>query len=199
MLPNFNIEKQFDNKTIVGIDEVGRGPLAGPLVVCAVCFDQNSLVPVPNGINDSKLLSKKKRQIVYDQLIKIVKYGIGFVWPAEIDDLKLTKATQLAIIRALTDLNLTVDLALIDGNLKYDLPIDYISIIKGDRKSISIASASIIAKVVRDQYMSEISLDYPQYLWHQNSGYPTKAHLEAISKFGISIKHHRKSFAGVLS
>jgi ribonuclease HII len=100
-------------------------------------------------------------------------------------------------MRALADIKLKVDVALIDGNLKYNLPMPYLSIIKGDSKSTSIAAASIIAKVVRDDYMSRLALDYPEYLWQKNAGYPTKAHLEAIKRYGIIQEHHRKSFVGV--
>jgi ribonuclease HII len=194
-LPDFSFEQQFPQQIVVGLDEVGRGPLAGPLVMGAVYFPNKAQIPA--GINDSKLLSKKKRTLLYEQLIKIANYGLGFVWPAEIDTLKLTKATELAIKRALTDIKLKVDVALIDGNLTYDLPFKYLSIIKGDSKSISIAAASIIAKVVRDNYMSDLALSHPEYLWEKNAGYPTKAHLEAIKVYGSNQQHHRKSFAGV--
>jgi ribonuclease HII len=194
-MPDFNFEAQFPQQIVVGVDEVGRGPLAGPLVVGAAYFPPHIAIPV--GINDSKLLSKKKRTLLYEQLIKVVNYGLGFVWPAEIDSLKLTKATELGIMRALADIKLKVDVALIDGNLKYNLPMPYLSIIKGDSKSTSIAAASIIAKVVRDDYMSRLALDYPEYLWQKNAGYPTKAHLEAIKRYGIIQEHHRKSFVGV--
>jgi ribonuclease HII len=193
MFPNFNIEKQYQGKTIIGIDEVGRGPLAGPMVVSAIYIPQEN---IPIGINDSKLLSAKKREALFQQLTLVSKYGIGFVSVEEIDELKLTKATELAIIRALSDLDLNADIALIDGNIKYSLPIKSISVIAGDKKSLTIAAASIMAKVTRDKYMLELSSKYPVYGWHKNFGYGTKEHLDSITTHGIS-EHHRKSFSPI--
>ncbi len=193
MIPNFNLEQQYQDKKIIGIDEVGRGPLAGPMVVSAIYIPQDQM---PIGINDSKLLSAKKRDALFEQLTLSSKYGIGFVSVEEIDELKLTKATELAIIRALSDLDMNADIALIDGNIKYNLPIKSISVIGGDKKSLTIAAASIMAKVVRDKYMLDLSTKYPEYAWHKNFGYGTKEHLAAISLHGIC-KHHRKSFSPI--
>jgi ribonuclease HII len=193
MIPNFNLEQQYQDKKIIGIDEVGRGPLAGPMVVSAIYISQDQM---PIGINDSKLLSAKKREALFEQLTLSSKHGIGFVSVEEIDELKLTKATELAIIRALSDLDMNADIALIDGNIKYNLPIKSISVIGGDKKSLTIAAASIMAKVVRDKYMLDLSTKYPEYAWHKNFGYGTKEHLAAISLHGIC-KHHRKSFSPI--
>lgn len=191
--PNFDLEKKYEGKKIVGIDEVGRGPLAGPMIVVAIFINQDQ---IPSNVNDSKLLSAKKRFLLFKQLDLVAKYGVGLVSAEEIDDLKLTKATELAIKRALLNLNFSVDLALIDGNIQYNLPIKSLSIIGGDKKSLTIASASIIAKVIRDKYMSDLSLKFPQYFWHKNFGYGTKEHCAAIFSHGIC-KHHRKSFAPI--
>jgi len=190
-LPNFEIEKQFEGQRIIGIDEVGRGPLAGPMVVVAAYIDPKL---IPDGVNDSKLLTPKKRKELYDQLRLVAKYGVGFVSPEEIDEFRLTKATEIAINRAMMDIDFEAELALIDGNIKYELPIKSLSIIQGDRKSLTIATASIIAKVIRDEYMALLSKEYPAYLWHKNSGYGTKEHLNAIREFGIT-SYHRKSFS----
>jgi ribonuclease HII len=193
MIPNFNIEQQYEGKIIIGIDEVGRGPLAGPMVVAAIYVPPDKM---PAGVNDSKLLSAKKRELLFAQLVLVAKYGIGLVSVEEIDELKLTKSTELAIIRALSDLDLNVDIALIDGNIKYNLPVKSISIIGGDKKSFTIAASSIIAKVIRDKYMLDLSNQYPAYAWHKNFGYGTKEHLSAIALYGIC-KHHRKSFSPI--
>jgi ribonuclease HII len=191
--PNLEIEQGFSNQVVVGIDEVGRGPLAGPLVVGAVILDKAS---IPMGINDSKQLTKNQREKIYDKLIVNTQYGIGIVDVFELDQLKLTLATELAIMRAVEDLGKIFDIALIDGNINYKLPFKTISIIKGDQKSLSIAAASIIAKVTRDRIMYKLANNFNNYGWEKNVGYGTKHHMQAIEDYGITI-HHRKSFAPI--
>ena len=187
---NFEIENQYKNKIIAGVDEAGRGPLAGPVVAAAVIVDQNNYI---EGIQDSKKLSKQKRIKLYDLIIKNYYYGVGIISSEEIDQINILEATKKACCMAVEALNITPEIVLVDGNMKF-LDIRYKSIIKGDNKSYSIAAASIIAKETRDRLMRLLGQEHPFYDWHKNSGYGTKYHLEAIKKHGITV-HHRKSFA----
>lgn len=187
--PDFTIENNYSGK-IIGVDEVGRGPWAGPVVAAAVLLDRNSF---PDNINDSKKLSKLKRQVIFDELHKTAKIGIGIISSDEIDQINILQASLLAMKIAVENLDIKPDMVLVDGNILPDLPHNMIPIIKGDSKSLSIAAASIIAKVTRDKIMTDLSLEFPHYLWQNNSGYGTKHHIEAIGKHGIT-KHHRKSF-----
>ncbi|HLO12341.1 MAG TPA: ribonuclease HII [Pseudoneobacillus sp.] len=178
---------------IAGVDEVGRGPLAGPVVAAAVILPSNFYLP---GINDSKKLSEKKRE-EYFQVIqdKAVAIGVGIIEAEIIDEINIYEATKKAMNTAIHSLTRKPEVLLIDA-MKLGTPYLEESIIKGDAKSISIAAASIIAKVIRDRMMKEFSLQFPQYLFEHNMGYGTKAHLEAIKKFGIS-PLHRKSFSPI--
>lgn len=189
---NFEIENQYKNKIIAGVDEAGRGPLAGPVVAAAVIVDQNNYI---EGIQDSKKLSKQKRIKLYDLIIKNYYYGVGIISSEEIDQINILEATKKACCMAVEALNITPEIVLVDGNMKF-LDIRYKSIIKGDNKSYSIAAASIIAKETRDRLMRLLGQEHPFYDWHKNSGYGTKYHLEAIKKHGITV-HHRKSFAPI--
>ncbi len=193
LVPDLSAEQTFNGKVIAGIDEVGRGPLAGPLVVSAVILDYDN---IPQGINDSKVLTSRQREFLFHKIIETSKYGIGIVTVDEIDKMKLTLATELAMRRALLDLDILVDIALIDGNISYKLPTRSIPIIGGDKKSLSIAAASIVAKVIRDGMMKELSKDFPGYHWEKNVGYGTKTHIKAIREIGLTI-HHRKSFGPI--
>ena len=187
-------------KNICGIDEVGRGCLAGPLYSAAVVLNQNTNFESKdfNQINDSKKLSEKKREKLFDYIIDISKFGIGICTVEEIDHLGIQEAVKLSMIRAVESLEIQPNHLLID-NMKLDLDIPQTSIIKGDQISKSISSASIIAKVSRDNLMkNQISNDYPIYKFEKNKGYGTKEHMDAIKTFGIT-KQHRKSFEPIKS
>lgn len=179
-------------KIVCGVDEAGRGPLAGP--VCAACV----VLPagtVIEGVNDSKKLSEKKRDALYDVVKEqALDYGIAFASEKEIDEINILQATFLAMRRAVEGLTVvTPDIALIDGNKTPGLSIAERSIIKGDAKSANIAAASILAKVTRDRYMLEMAEKYPEYQFQKHKGYGTKLHYEMIERYGIS-PIHRKTF-----
>lgn len=168
-------------KLIAGIDEAGRGPLVGPVFAAAVIFPKGYTNKL---INDSKKLTAKKREELYNIIIKdAIDYSIAFATSKEIDKLNILGATKLAMKRALKDLN-NYDYALIDA-VKLEEDINHLSIIKGDQKSISIAAASILAKVERDKYMEDLHNKYPEYDFINNKGYPTKKHLNFIKEHGI--------------
>ncbi len=189
-IPNLDYEEQlFGN--IAGIDEAGRGPLVGPVVAAAVIIDKSNII---DGINDSKKLSANQRQTIYDKIITSYPYSIGIASVKEIDELNILRATKLAMKRALAQLPLQPDHILVDGNIKLETNIPIQSIIGGDRISISIAAASIIAKVHRDQLIIKLHDEFPQYNWQKNKGYGTKEHLAAITQHGIS-KYHRRTFS----
>ncbi|MDQ5983396.1 MAG: Ribonuclease HII [Eubacteriales bacterium SKADARSKE-1] len=176
---------------VCGVDEAGRGPLAGPVYAAAVILPQNFMI---DGLNDSKKLSAKKRELLYDQIIKNARaFSIASASEVEIDDINILNATFLAMKSAVEGLNTKPDLALIDGNRAPNLNIPTRTIVKGDSLSASIAAASILAKVTRDRVMVKLSHEYPQYSFEKHKGYGTKLHVEALKKYGPSIIH-RKSF-----
>lgn len=182
-------------KYIGGVDEVGRGPLIGPVVAACVVLPKNFYL---EGLTDSKKVSEKKREIFYDYIIKnAVAYGIGIVGPKIIDEINIYEATKKAMMIAIEEVREKIKLEhiLIDA-IKLDLDIPSTSIIKGDSKSISIAAASIIAKVTRDRMMYELDEKYPQYEFRKHKGYPTKKHLIAIKKYGL-IEGYRQSYGPV--
>lgn len=182
-------------KYIGGVDEVGRGPLIGPVVAACVVLPKNFYL---EGLTDSKKVSEKKREIFYDYIIKnAVAYGIGIVGPKIIDEINIYEATKKAMMIAIEEVREKIKLEhiLIDA-MKLDLDIPSTSIIKGDSKSISIAAASIIAKVTRDRMMYELDEKYPQYEFRKHKGYPTKKHLIAIKKYGL-IEGYRQSYGPV--
>lgn len=185
-----------DNEALIcGIDEVGRGPLAGPVVACAVILNKGHHYL---GLNDSKKVPAKQRLILNEELKNnVTSYAYGIATPQEIDDLNIYKATQVAMQRAINQLSIQPTHLLIDA-MKLDNDIPQTSIIKGDAKSVSIAAASIMAKEYRDNYMKELANDYPNYGFEKNVGYGTKQHLEAIDTFGV-INEHRKSFEPIKS
>lgn len=189
MLPNLEIENKLIGITI-GMDEVGRGAIAGPLVAAAVIVDNSAL---ELGINDSKLLTKNKREKLYNEIISRYPYAIAEIAANKIDEINIYQATRLAMRQALKVLNHQYQHVLIDGNMQIYKRPNFHSIIKGDSKSISIAAASIIAKVFRDRLMSKLYLEYPVYKWEKNVGYGTQEHFQAINQFGIC-KYHRKTF-----
>ncbi len=179
-------------KYICGIDEAGRGPLAGPVCAAAVILPKDILI---DGINDSKKLSPKKRELLYDEITeKASAWACEFVFQDVIDKINIRQATHLAMQKAVNALEIKPDVLIIDGNdgIEFaDIKSKYI--IKGDTKSQTIAAASIIAKVTRDRYMTELAKAYPQYGFEKHKGYGTKAHCEAIREYGVS-EVHRKSF-----
>ncbi|QDP40159.1 ribonuclease HII [Radiobacillus deserti] len=178
---------------IAGIDEVGRGPLAGPVVAAAVILPSDYFLP---GLTDSKQVNQKKRELFYQHIIDhSISYGIGMVDREEIDRINIYQATIQAMNRALLELSIQPDHLLIDA-VNLDTPIPSTPIVKGDQKSISIAAASIIAKVTRDRIMMEYNNVYPAYHFASNMGYGTKEHLEALRIHGIT-PIHRRSFAPV--
>lgn len=181
-------------KVIAGVDEAGRGPLAGPVVSAAVVLPENFDV---SGINDSKKLSEKKREALFPVIQNLaVAFGIGLADHEEIDRINILQASLLSMKRAVEALSVTPDYLLIDGKFTIDSSIDQRSVIKGDALSLSIAAASILAKVTRDRIMTDLDLQYPEYGFKRHKGYPTKAHKEAILTHG-PCPVHRKSFKGV--
>lgn len=178
-------------KVVCGIDEAGRGPLAGPVFAAAVILPENYSHPV---LNDSKKLSEKKRDAVYDDIIKdAVCYSVGIATEEEIDEINILNATFLAMKRAVEGLVIKPDFAYIDGNQYPKTGVNEETIVKGDGKCISVAAASIIAKVSRDRFMLEINKQYPEYQFSKHKGYGTKLHYEMIEKYGVS-KVHRRTF-----
>lgn len=179
-------------KRICGIDEAGRGPLAGPVVVAAVIMPEGSFI---EGVNDSKKVSEKKREKLYDEITEnAIAWGVGIIDQNEIDDLNILNATKKGLTDAVTSLAVKPDLILVDALTEIDtLGIPYRSIIKGDAKSYSIAAASIIAKVTRDRIMHQWDEIYPEYGFEKHKGYGTKAHIEVIKNNGIT-PIHRKTF-----
>ena len=182
-------------KYIGGVDEVGRGPLIGPVVASCVVLPKDFVL---EGLTDSKKLSEKKRNLFYDYIINnCVAYGIGIVSPEEIDEINIYEASRKAMIIAINKVREQINLehVLIDA-MPINLDIPTTSIIKGDAKSISIAAASVIAKVTRDSMMYELDEKYPMYGFASHKGYPTKKHIEAIHKYGL-IDGYRKSYGPV--
>lgn len=192
--------KEFENELynnginfIAGIDEVGRGPLIGPVVTAAVILPKDFY---DERINDSKKLTEKKRELLYDVIMEnALSVGVGMSSPEVIDEINILNATKKAMVEAINNLSIKPEHLLIDA-VKLDIDIPQTSIIKGDAKSQSIASASIIAKVTRDRMMLELDKKYPMYDFKHNKGYGTKKHIEALYKYG-PLKEHRKSFAPV--
>lgn len=181
-------------RIICGIDEVGRGPLAGPVIACAVVIDPAKLEDgLARQIDDSKKLSAKRRDMLHDALRASAAYGLGEASVAEIDRINILQATFLAMRRAVDNLPVRPDFALVDGNRAPALSCPTECLVGGDARSLSIAAASIIAKVVRDKIMWELAQVHTGYGWERNAGYGTAAHLAAIATLGVT-EHHRKSF-----
>ena len=193
-MTDFSLEKEYINKGyafVAGVDEAGRGPLAGDVYAACVILDENNL---PEGLDDSKKLTQKKRETLFDEIKeKAVCFSIGTASVSEIDEINILQATFLAMKRAVQGMKIKPSLLLIDGNREPKTGITEITVIKGDAKSKSIAAASILAKVARDRYMLELSEKYPEYAFEKHKGYGTKLHYEKIKRFGIS-EIHRKSF-----
>lgn len=190
----------LDFKEVIGVDEAGRGPLAGPVVAAAVKLKKYS--EELNEINDSKKLTEKKRERLYDVILESFEVAVGIVTADEIDKINILNATFSAMKKALTELKKKLNkhqenIVLVDGNFKIrEYEGKQIPIIKGDAKSLSIAAASIIAKVTRDRLMRDLDKDYPEYNFSKHKGYGTKKHVEIIKNIGIIEGIHRKSFLG---
>lgn len=188
-MPTLEIESRYKGKVIAGVDEVGRGALVGPVVAASVIINQEKLIP---DIDDSKKLSPKKREYLYEQIVNSYPWAIGMVSCEEIDKINILEATKKACLMAIENLNYKPEVVLVDGNMKFG-DSRFVSIIKGDTISTSIAAGSIVAKVTRDRILCELSKDYPEYSWHKNVGYGTAEHIKAINSYGLS-PYHRKSF-----
>lgn len=186
-----NLLKEQGFGVVCGVDEAGRGPLAGPVFAAAVILPEGM---EDIGINDSKKLSEKKRDALFDIIKeKAIAWSVASADEKEIDEINILNATFLAMKRAVEGLSVKPDAALIDGNRKPGLGIEEMTVIKGDAKSVSIAAASILAKVSRDRYLLELDKKYPEYQFSKHKGYPTKLHYEMIKEHGIS-PVHRLSF-----
>ena len=200
-MPDFSLEESLGLSTsavIVGVDEVGRGPLAGPVTAAAVFVDRQKItLDLLTKIDDSKKISQKKHATISKQIESIAIIGIGWASSGEIDQLNILEATMLAMQRAIFSLQkqiiLDPDYILIDGNKVPRLDFPSKAIVRGDEKSLSIAAASIVAKSKRDAFMTSLSKLYPGYGWEKNAGYGTGEHLAAIEREGITV-HHRRSF-----
>lgn len=183
------LRQQFS--VVCGIDEAGRGPLAGDVYAAAVIFDEGTVI---DGINDSKKLTEKRREQLFDEIIAKAKaYCIATASIAEIEEMNILAAAMLAMKRAYDGLGMTADVVLIDGNRLPPIDGNVRTVVKGDASSASIAAASILAKVARDRYMDELAIQYPEYGFEKHKGYGTKAHYEAVDKYGLC-PIHRPSF-----
>lgn len=196
-MPDYSIEKEFQSKgykIIAGVDEAGRGPLAGPVCAAAVILPDDCEI---EGLNDSKKLSEKKREALYDVILqKAIAYDIQLVDNNVIDEINILNATMLAMTNAVNGLKVKPDFVIIDGNKvpeQLEIPSD--SVVKGDAKSMSIAAASILAKVTRDRLMLSLCDKYPQYEFERHKGYGTKLHCEKLLQYG-PCEIHRKTFIG---
>lgn len=197
MPPDLSFESALSG-IVCGIDEVGRGPLAGPVVAAAVILPADLPAVLSAELNDSKVLSAKKREALFEVICATAAYGVGQAEVEEIDRLNILKATFLAMRRAVEALPATmaVDWALVDGNQRPPLPCQVQCIVKGDGRSLSIAAASVVAKVTRDRHMVALGQAFPGYGWERNAGYGTAEHQEAIRRLGPT-PHHRRSFAPI--
>jgi ribonuclease HII len=195
-MPNLALEEECGG-LVCGIDEVGRGPLAGPVVAAAVVLDLDHMPrALRRGIDDSKVLSAEEREDYCREIRRCAVIGIGAASVREIDRINILRASLLAMQRAVRALGILPDAALIDGNIAPPLPCQARTVIGGDARSLSIAAASIVAKVMRDQIMHELGRRYAGYGWETNVGYATREHCEALMALGATI-HHRRSFAPV--
>ena len=194
--PDLTLEQSI-NGPVCGLDEVGRGPLAGPVVAACIYIPENVYaLPFISEIKDSKKLSHKKLEELYALITTHFEWAIAEKSPQQIDETNILQASLTAMTDAFTQLEARFTHALVDGNKLPQLPCPASAIVKGDNKSISIAAASIVAKVTRDRLMKKLHEQYPYYGWDSNVGYPSKAHLEGIDAHGIT-QHHRKSYAPV--
>jgi ribonuclease HII len=196
-LPTFEFEEDLQAQgylNIAGVDEVGRGPLAGPVFAAAVILDPKH---IPNGLNDSKKLSAAKREILLKVIMEHAEVSIASASEREIETINILQASHLAMVRAVHNLKKRPDHVLVDGNLiPRNLEIPATALIKGDSRSVSIAAASIVAKISRDFVMCDLGQQFPGYGWEKNAGYPTAQHLKALQDLGVT-PHHRRTFKPV--
>jgi|TARA_B110000259_G_scaffold10271_2_gene11257 ribonuclease HII len=196
-LPTFEFEEDLQAQgylNIAGVDEVGRGPLAGPVFAAAVILDPKH---IPNGLNDSKKLSAAKREILLKAIMEHAEVSIASASEREIETINILQASHLAMVRAVHNLKKQPDHVLVDGNLiPRNLEIPATALIKGDSRSVSIAAASIVAKISRDFVMCDLGQQFPGYGWEKNAGYPTAQHLKALQDLGVT-PHHRRTFKPV--
>jgi ribonuclease HII len=195
-LPHFIFESRLLKTMpgpIAGVDEAGRGPLAGPVVAAAVILDRER---IPKGLNDSKQMTADAREEAFVKIMKCAVVGVGEASVDEIDLVNIRQATHLAMARAVRALSVSPQFALVDGNDAPALPCRCDTMVDGDARSVSIAAASIIAKVTRDRIMRSLHIEFPNYGWFNNKGYGTEEHLLALNRFGPCV-HHRRSFAPV--
>jgi ribonuclease HII len=196
-LPDFSFETAALHRghiRIAGVDEVGRGPLAGPVVAAAVVLDPAN---IPPGLNDSKKLSLTRRDALYDLILRSADVSIAQASVAEIDTHNILRASHMAMVRAVAGLTVQPDHVLIDGHMiPRDMTLSAEAVVKGDARSLSIAAASIVAKVWRDRHMVDLAQQFPGYGWDGNAGYPTAAHKTALTALGVT-PYHRRSFKPV--
>ena len=195
--PDFSFEADLiaqGLRRIAGVDEVGRGPLAGPVTAAAVVLDPER---IPEGLNDSKKLTEKRRVALLDELMQCAEVSVAHATVEEIDEINSLRASHLAMERAVAGLSTPPDHCLIDGNLiPRGLTIPATAVIKGDARSVSISAASIAAKIARDTIMRDLAQQFPGYGWESNAGYPSKSHISALNSLGVT-PHHRTSFKPV--
>ncbi|WP_339769339.1 ribonuclease HII [uncultured Pseudosulfitobacter sp.] len=192
-MPDFSFELEIGGR-VAGVDEVGRGPLAGPVLAAAVVLNPDD---IPDGLNDSKALSAKRRAALYAELMARADVSVGSASVAEIDEHNILRASHIAMVRAIAGLSVQPDHVLIDGNMiPRGLNLAATTVIKGDARSLSIAAASIVAKIRRDALMVDLAQQHPGYGWETNMGYPSKSHKEALQNIGVT-PHHRRSFKPV--
>ena len=192
-LPDYVFESQLGG-CVAGVDEVGRGPLAGPVTAAAVLLDP---ADIPVGLDDSKVLRPRARAKLWCKIVDVAVVSVAHASVAEIDELNILRASHLAMVRAVAGLAQAPDHALIDGNMiPTGLAIPATSIIKGDSRSVSIAAASIVAKICRDRIMVDLAQQHPGYGWETNMGYGSKSHITALQNLGVT-PHHRRSFKPV--
>lgn len=195
--PDFSLEQSLiaqGARRIAGVDEVGRGPLAGPVTAAAVVLDPSA---IPDGLNDSKKLTEKKRIALLEALQDCAEISVAHASVDEIDEINILRASHLAMERAVAGLSVPPDHLLIDGNLiPRGLTIPAQAVVKGDGRSVSIAAASIAAKIARDAIMRDLAQQFPGYGWEANAGYPSKSHISALQNIGVT-PHHRRSFKPV--
>lgn len=195
--PDFSFETAATARgflRIAGVDEVGRGPLAGPVTAAAVVLHPDC---IPQGLDDSKALTAKRREVLYDEILAVAAVSIAHASVAEIDDINILRASHLAMERAIAGLKTPPDHLLIDGNMiPRGVTLSAEAVVKGDARSLSISAASIVAKVCRDRIMVDLAQQHPGYGWEKNAGYPSPAHKEALRNLGVT-PHHRRSFKPV--
>ncbi|WP_089270251.1 ribonuclease HII [Puniceibacterium sediminis] len=195
--PDYSFEEELragGALRVVGVDEVGRGPLAGPVLACAVWLDP---ARIPEGLNDSKKLTARRREALCAQILEMAEVGMGEASVEEIDEINILRASHLAMERAIAALGAQPDHVLVDGNLiPRGLTLPATAVIGGDGRSVSIAAASIVAKTARDRLMWDLAQHYPGYGWETNMGYPSKKHRDALRDMGVT-PHHRRSFKPV--